>query len=302
MIGGAISVLLLWGIYLQVQQQLSKVSMAELVHTGPAIYLWVCILLMPVNMLLEAYKWQLLASSAQPLSFREAMLSYIAGIAFSIVTPNRVGEYPGRIVYLKRKNTLRLASVSVLGAVAQMLTLFIYGILGLAYYSYAFPGNMPYTVLILCVAATVVVAIIYWRYDTWLPLIERIKWLKRYNLYGKLLKRFTVNEQLTILLISILRYAIYTAQYLILLRWMNVYMPVFDGFCMSALFFWVMAVVPSVALMEIGARGQIGLYLFHHFSSNTVGILGATFGIWCINLALPAVIGSILLFRMRLLR
>ncbi len=271
-------------------------------HTGPSWYLAFCIALMPVNMLLEAYKWQVLASSAQPLTFKEAMTSYIAGIAFSIVTPNRIGEYPGRILYLKRKNTLRLASVSVLGAVAQMLTLFIYGVLGLAYYYAKFGTDIAFTVLILCVAATAVVGIIYWRYDLWLPLIERIKWLRRYNVYGKMLRQFTVKEQLTILFISILRYAIYTAQYLILLRWMNVYMPIFDGFCMSALFFWVMAVVPSIALMEIGARGQIGLYLFHHFSSNTIGILGATFGIWCINLALPAIIGSVLLFRTRLVR
>jgi hypothetical protein len=79
-------------------------------------------------------------------------------------------------------------------------------------------------------------------------------------------------------------------------------MPVLDGFFMSALFFWVIAVIPSITLVELGERGQVGLYLFHHFSDNTVGILGATIGVWCINLILPAIIGSILLFRMRIIR
>src|SRR5690606_16203154 len=126
-----ISILLLWGIYLQVLKQLKKVDIDTIWQTGPDYFLWLCILLMPVNLLLEAKKWQILAGSAQPLSFRGAMASYLGGIAFSMVTPNRLGEYPGRMLYLKRRNTVRLVSVSLLGALTQMLTLFIFGTLGL---------------------------------------------------------------------------------------------------------------------------------------------------------------------------
>lgn len=301
-LGGIISILLLWGIYLQVQKQLHKVDINSIWNTGPDYLLYITILLMPLNLALEAKKWQLLANSAQYLSYRKALTSLLAGIAFSIITPNRIGEYPGRLLYLKRKNTLRLVGVSILGAVAQMLTLFLYGLIGLVYYNIAFPGTVQTIVLVACAVCTAIIGVIYWRFDTWMPLVERIKWLRKYNVYGKLLKRFTANQQLTILCISLVRFAIYTAQYLFLLRWMNVYTPPLEGFMMSALFFWVIAVIPSVTLVELGERGQVGLYLFHHFSDNTVGILGATIGVWCINLIIPAVVGSILLFRMRLLR
>lgn len=301
-LGGIIASLLLWGIYLQVVKQLQKIDVNTLWQTGPSIYLWLVTMLMPINLALEAAKWQLLAGSAQPLSYKDAFFSYLAGIAFSIVTPNRIGEYPGRLLYLRRKNTFRLVSVSILGAVSQLLTLFIYGSAGLIYYNIFYPGTLQLIILIACLLITFGIMIVYWKFEKWAPFIEKIKLLRKYHVYGKLLRRFDSKEQLTILCISLIRYTIYTAQYLLLLQWMNVIIPPIEGFFMSALFFWVIAIIPSITLVELGERGAVGLYLFHHFSENTIGILSATVGIWCINLILPSIIGSILLFRMRLLR
>jgi hypothetical protein len=304
-LGGTICILLLWGIYVQVNGQLKAVDIRTALQTGPVYLLIFALLLMPVNLGMEVWKWKILAGSAQPLTTGQALRSYLAGIAFSIVTPNRIGEYPARILYLKRKNTLRLAGVAVLGAVAQMLTLFIYGFAGLIYYNIYFPGPLELLVLISCGIITIMIAFIYWRFEAWIPIIERIKWLRerRYNVYGKLLKRFTAKEQLTILLISITRYSIYTAQYLILLHWMNVNMPPLQGFLMCALFFWAIAVIPSFTIIELPERGQIGLYLFGHFAANSeIGILVATVAVWCINLIIPGILGSILLVRRRLLR
>jgi hypothetical protein len=304
-LGAAVSALLLWGIYIQIQKQidrLDELNPASLWQTGPDYLLWICILLMPLNIGLEARKWHLLASTARPLTFREALSSCLAGITVSLITPNRLGEYPGRLLYMRRKNTFRLISVSVLGAVAQMLALFTFGLASLIYYHWAFPGIISFVALSSCAVFTMSTAILYARFEHWAPLIEKIKWLRKFRVYGRLLRRFTNKEQLTILGLSLLRFATYTAQYLVLLRWMNVMLPPVEGFLMSALFFWVMAVIPTLALIELGERGQVSLYLFHHFSDNTVGILSATIGVWCINLILPAIAGSILLLRMRYIR
>ena len=82
LLGGTISILLLWGIYRQVLSQLKKVDTDTLWETGPDYFLWICIILMPINLLLEAKKWQILASSAQPLTFKGALASYLGGISF----------------------------------------------------------------------------------------------------------------------------------------------------------------------------------------------------------------------------
>jgi hypothetical protein len=302
LLGGIISLLLLWGIYLQVQKQLHTTDISTIWQTGPSVFLWLCLLLMPVNLLLEGKKWHLLAGSAQTLSYRQAFSSYLAGIAISIVTPYRIGEYPGRILYLKRKNTFRLISVSILGSVAQMFTVFAFGLLGLIYYNMAFPGKAQQSVLIISAVITIIILVFYFTFERWLPLLERFRWMRRLNIYGQLLKRFSRRDQIMILLISIVRYVVFAAQYLFLLRWMNVYMPLTEGFYMVTVFYWAIAIIPTIALAELGERGQVSLFLFHHFSSNTVGILAATMGIWLLNLIVPAVLGSFLLFRMRILK
>jgi hypothetical protein len=132
--------------------------------------------------------------------------------------------------------------------------------------------------------------------------MSRYRLLKRFAIYGQLVKRVSTGRQLRVLLISILRFVIFTAQYLFLLRWMNVIMPPAQGFCMAALFFWVMAVIPSIALTELGIRGTVSVYLFQHFSANTVGIVTAATGLWLLNLIVPSVLGSLLMIRMRILR
>lgn len=255
-----------------------------------------------VNTSLEGFKWFLLARSVQPVSYRRAFASYLAGVAFSIVTPNRIGEYPGRILYLGGGNTFRFINVSVLGVMAQLASVYMFGLCGLIYYNIAFPAFVAKMALAGCLLANVFIIIVYWQFEAWLPAMAKISWLRRFSVYGRLLNRVTTRKQLGILAISALRFAIFTAQYLFLLRWMNVYMPLPQGFCMSALFFWVMAVIPSVALTELGVRGAVSLFLFRHFSDNLAGMAAASAGIWLLNLIIPSVLGSVLIGRMKWLK
>lgn len=302
LIGISLSALLLWGIYVQVEKQLATIDKNAWWQTGPDIYLVICIALMLVNVALESRKWQILAGSAEPLTYKQSLASYLAGIAISIVTPNRLGEYPGRILYLRRQKAFRLVSVSILGSFAQLLTIFIYGTLALIYYNIVHPGLLEKFVLCGSIIMMIILGWCYWRFESWLPLLNRIKWLQKYKIYGQLLMRFSAKEQLTILFISMLRFAVFTVQYLALLYWMNIAVPPIAGFFLSVLFFWTIAVVPSIALTELGVRGEVGLYLFKTYSANAIGILSATVGIWLINLIIPAILGSLLLLRMRIFR
>lgn len=301
LLGGGISVFLLWRIYLEVMKQVSGLDGDTWKHTGPAYYLLLTIALMLANSSLEGLKWHMLSKSVEPITYSRAFASYLAGIAFAVITPNRIGEYPGRILYLGRNKTLGYINVSVLGVVSQLWAVYLFGLVGLIYYNISYTEYKAQVALVLCITANLVAVIFYWRLGKGVALMEKIRSLRRFAVYGKLLARITARQQTRVLAVSILRFVIFTAQYLFLLRWMNVDVPIAGGFCMGALFFWVIAVIPSVALTELGVRGSVCLYLFHHFSSNTVGMLAATAGIWLINLVFPAIIGSILIFRMRLL-
>ncbi len=300
-LGAALSVALLYLLYVQVAEQLARIDTNALWSHASNSYLAAGLLLMPVNLALEVWKWKLLAASAGPISYRSAAASYLAGMAFSLITPNRIGEYPGRILFLRKKNTPRLVSVSVLGMFAQLIAVMLFGLIGLIYYNVNFPGIWQQFILAVTLLGAVTLVVLYLRFEQWAVVLERIRWLRRFRTYKYLMKRFTLREQLTVLMLSLIRFLVFTAQYLTLLYWMNVSFPVADGFFMAALFFWVMTVIPSVALAELGIRGNVSLALFGHFSDHTVGIITATAIVWCINLALPAITGSLLWARKKLL-
>lgn len=126
-LGAAISVLLLWSIYTQVLKQMNDATSVAWHHTGPGLFAVLAVALMFLNSALEAYKWFSLVSWAEPVKYRTAFTSYLAGAAFSVITPNRIGDYPGRILYLGGSNTFSYINISVSGVVSQLAgtTIFI---------------------------------------------------------------------------------------------------------------------------------------------------------------------------------
>lgn len=302
MTGGVISAFLLWAIYGQVNVQLNSADASAWQQTGAPVYLIICLALMLVNIFLESYKWYMLLLWAEPISYLKVLGSYLAGIAFSIVTPNRIGEYPGRILYLGGGNTFRYINVSVSGIISQLAGIYLGGFIGLIYYNLAFPSLIARLAVAACIIINIFIGLVFWRFESWLPKMEQSKWLRRFAVYGRLLGRVTTTKKIKVLSLSLLRVLVFTAQYLFLLKWMNVDVPIVQGFCTAALFFWVMAVIPSFALTELGIRGAVSIYIFGNFSSNTIGIVAATTGLWMLNLIVPSVIGSILIIRMKWVR
>lgn len=72
--------------------------------------------------------------------------------------------------------------------------------------------------------------------------------------------------------------------------------------CITAVFFLALAIVPTIALAEVGIRGALSLQLFGLVSSNMLGILFAATGIWLINRIIPASAGSMLVLRIKLFK
>lgn len=295
--GIVVTLLLLWHLYRQIQAQLHSGVTFNLWPQDTALFFCAALALLPVNICFEAAKWQRLVATAVPLSFAQALRSVLSGIAASIVTPNRIGEYPARIMLLKEPNSTRLVSVSVLGACAQLLALMIAGVLGLCYYCWLHPEPVFFIVFTVTVLFSAALMVLYFAFERWAPKIENIRWLRKLHLWGRLLYRFSGREQAVILLLSLLRFLTYTTQFWLMLRWQGIELPLAEGLLLCALFFWAMAVIPSITLAELGIRGAVSLFLFQPYSPNAAGITAATFVLWLMNLLLPALVGVFFFFR-----
>jgi uncharacterized membrane protein YbhN (UPF0104 family) len=57
------------------------------------------VLLMVVNWVLESLKWQYLSQKLANITTWEAIEAVFCGLTWAIFTPNRIGEYGGRVMF-----------------------------------------------------------------------------------------------------------------------------------------------------------------------------------------------------------
>ena len=105
-----------------------------------------------------------------------------------------------------------------------------------------------------------------------------------------------------ILFLSFLRYLVFIIQYIFVFRLFEVNVTADTIATVMSVVFLAMAVIPSIALIEVWLRGEISLKIMGLFSANALGIGFTSVTVWFINLILPAVVGSLLLLNLRLFR
>ena len=145
---------------------------------------------------------------------------------------------------------------------------------------------------------------IYWRIDLIARWSENKKWLRKVIVSLQVLKRYSKQDLVTILTLSFIRFCIYNFQFLLLINILGAGVPWVIGFFISGLMFWMITVIPSLFLADLGVRGFVAGLLFTDtaITANSMTILAGSYTIWLLNLVLPAIIGSILVLTIRLFR
>ncbi len=252
------------------------------------------LLLMIVNWTIEGIKWRLLLKGTENFSLLRSLQSVLTGVAVSLITPNRIGEYMGRILYLRNVNKLQGVTVTIIGSFAQLIVTGFLGLTGLVYYIMNIKQSLWLAILLissilLCVALTY----FYFHLYKIIEWTSGISFLKKAKTYIEIVKRFDKKQLLRILFLSTLRYLVYTLQFFILLKLFLVEANALDLICTICLIFWAMAIVPTIAIAEIGIRGETALFFLLPLSANQLGIVSSTMLLWFINLIIPALIGCL---------
>ena len=84
-----------------------------------------------VNWGIEAKKWQLLVKSITELSFISSFKSVLAGLSIGILTPNRLGNFIGRLAWIEKSKHQQATVNTMLGNLAQFVASVSIGMIGL---------------------------------------------------------------------------------------------------------------------------------------------------------------------------
>lgn len=262
-------------------------------------------LLLPVNWMLEVLKWKLLLKKIEPVSLPAAFRSVLSGVTVSLFTPNRVGEFAGRILHLRSGYRIKSAIASVIGSMNQLLITIIAGSIGLAFSLNDYLNDHPSLrwVLVIVISISVVSLLYaYFRIRVLATLSENFAFLRKLSLYTRIFEIYTNRELLQVTLYSAFRYLVFSFQFWLALSVFGINLSFTETLRLVSLVYLVMAVVPTVALSELTVRGSVALYFFTPVAGNSAGILAGSTLLWVVNLVLPAFFGALAVFYLRLNR
>lgn len=264
---------------------------------------------MVANWSLEAMKWKLSVQNVQPVSFFKALKAIFSGVSFSVTTPNRMGEYLGRVLYMNEGNRLRVISLTILSSLSQLIVTMFFGLVALLILkkdiaNAQLPGWSEWIniVLIGSVLTLGVLTVFYFRIGWLTRWIEKIPAIKKYIWLINELEKADTTLLIRLLSISVLRYIVFATQYYLLFRFFGVEVSWWTGFWATALVFFIMAITPTIALFEVAQKIFVTEKVFSVFTTNTLGIDLVTTTIWFVNLVIPAVIGSLLILGIKLFK
>lgn len=306
---------LFYSLYKQLQSQPQLHESITLIKRAPfgenAWKFWLVIILAFVNWSYEARKWQILLRAVQPVRFFTAIKSVLCGVTLSLNTPNRIGEYGGRILFIKEGNRIKAVSLSIVGSISQLIITLLMGCLGLLYIILQLKSDavvMGLSIfwikifLYFSVLVVLIFILFFFKLSWIIRMVEKLPYVKKYVKYVNVLDHFEPKILLRLLSLSFCRYIVFILQYIFMLQLLDVKIEWWQSFWIITILFWVLAIVPSFAIADLGIRGKFAVALFTLFSSNIVGIIGTTFGIWFINLFIPAIIGSLLIIGIKIFK
>jgi uncharacterized membrane protein YbhN (UPF0104 family) len=302
-------------IYDQIKHQpdlpTSWIRIKQSVQSAAIWNLVVVIFLMIINWSIEALKWKISIQQIQPVSFSRSFRAVLSGVSFSVNTPNRIGEYLGRVLYIDEGNRLRAVSLTIVCSISQIIITLLTGFIGLIFikqkivsetigggYSNLWLQMLQYGVLI----SLLILTLIYFRLSLLTGLVDKIRHGDRYAWLVSSLKKIRATLLIKLLSLSAIRYIVFVIQYFLLFRLFGVNIEWWQSFWAVSVIFLVMAIIPTFAIAELGLRGKVSLKLLGLFSANSLGISITTATIWLINLIVPAIAGSLLIVSIKIFK
>ncbi|GEM62670.1 hypothetical protein SF1_06520 [Sphingobacterium faecium NBRC 15299] len=288
-----------WYIYKQLSDPNNLLKFKTLIDGIDPHYFWLTfsliVFLMFVNWMLEVVKWQYLAIRIEKISLGKAFQSVFSGLTWAIFTPNRIGEYGGRVLFLKPENRAKGAVAMGVGLFAQLVLTSIAGALSIAWFACTYletPLSIGFGIWLLAILYATGFLVLYFNVH-WVDIIVgKIGFLKRIKPFFSILEEYTFKELLVVILISLARFIIFTSQYIILMLVILPELPVMAMILMIFILFFVQAALPTLDIFDFSVRSFVAGNLYSYITNQELAVMAIVSCIWFVNLILPAFLGS----------
>ena len=277
---------------------------AAVAHADPRWAL-LALALVPVNIGLEAYRWgRLVRRLAPSVRTRDAVRAVVGSYPLGLLTPGRVGDYVGRAVYLRDIPAGASAALTFGERMATLAACLVGGLVALGPYlrTQAEPSPLwPAVLAVGFLAAGGLLALILFPglarsvVTTLVPVAPVRRAVAAFG-------RIPSEEAVTLLALSAVRYVVFSAQFVFLVRAVAPNAPWGGLWLGVALVFFAKSAIPQVTLGDLGVREGAAVFFLGAYGVAPAAALDASLALFGLNLLLPALVGVPFLLQLQLRR
>ena len=227
---------------------------------------WLAFILLAFNWGLEAWKWQILASRIEPISFLDALSGVFTGVCFGMVTPHGIGDYAGRVFQLNTNVRLQAIGAVFVSRIAQLLITVLVGSGVLLYMLYHFKILpyilLNYTLMVFVILTNIAFVFLFFMYKKVCKIFKN-----RYTkIFLKSILRTNYRQMWVVLALSAIRYGVFATQYILLLYYVGIPCSIPVLAAGVAFVFIVKSIIPT--FFDIGIREAAAIYFFAAYTAN----------------------------------
>ncbi len=262
------------------------------------IYIALAFLLVFLNIGLQSYKWRYLLRLIKPnVTLGEVLGSLLVGFTAGIFTPARIGEYGGRMFYVRDCNRLQTAGLTFIDKAFGFFVTVTMGLLGLLLFLklvFDFPRIILFPEFSLAFVFVALMIYLFISPDVIKRVIKALDFKSKISQALKAMlasiDSFHRREAIVILGVSFLHYSVFFFQFhLLTLAFEPV--PLWVGFVSITSTMFAKTVIPSITFGELGIRESAAIMFYNQFGFNGATAFNASILLFAINVLLPSAVG-----------
>lgn len=252
----------------------------------------VAIGLLPVNVLFEAMKWRKAIEEEVSVSLSRSLRAVLWGYTGAFITPNSLGEYPTRSMNLPQGVRTQAVAMGFVGSLVQTVVITLFGVVGSLFWLGSLDVSPSATLLLyLAIVLVLILAIVFFvkidRVGQWL-VGSRLRFVSK---IAESLRKTKRKQLLQLSLISTLKYTTFSLQFLLMLVFCGVDVPINCAFADITVFYLLLTYTPLINIFEVAVRSSIAIVVFGLYSPSAANIVVASTLFWLINFCLPSLVG-----------
>jgi hypothetical protein len=262
--------------------QVKRISLNEIenISIKHPISLALAIILAFINQSIEFQKWK--RTLVYINESQNHIKSYMAGVLTGFLTPNLLGNFIGRMYYYPRNKRNRIIALTLLGNSAQFIASIYFGIISLAWLGQN-QLNISNFNMYFASAFILLLLVIYFLFDN-LP-ITNAKWKTRIIPLLTNTKYF----RLQLLALSIVRYLVFSFQYILLLQSFGISFSFEILGWIWQIYFWS-TLSPSLWMGKLFIRESIALWVLTPIIGHPEITLCSSVSLWIMNQGIIALV------------